>query len=251
MTSTHASKVALVFAILAALVIVVAVYLRAKPIALRNAPTKAATSISLTWELTEPEVTVSSRIYRTTTGFLSDPDQQYFVAEVPVSSNVYTDTSVSAINKYYYSIFQVDNEGLTFDPAYQMLTPVITPDPVPSPVQGIDINCNGTVYYVNHSGTKEGYPSAEVFFLWNTSFANVQTRTQVECDSIPTSGLVYLPQGTLIKVPDAATVWQVEGMTARPIASLAALYRISSHPRITTVSIPYLHSHYSAGAIIY
>jgi hypothetical protein len=250
MTATTTQKTVLVITLIAGLLVITLFYFKAKPVALRNTPSKAAASITMTWTLLEPELTASTRIYRTTTGFLSDPEEQYRIAEVPTPTSTYTDTTVNAINRYYYSIFQVDIDGSTFDPSYALLSPVVTPDPIPGPTQGIDINCSGTVYYVNYSGSKEGYPSAEIFFLWNTSFANVQTRTQVQCDAIPTNGLVFLPQGTLIKVPGAPTVWQVEGTTARPIASLAALYRISANPKIISVSIPYLHSHYSGGAII-
>jgi hypothetical protein len=250
-SSPHASKIALAFALLAAFLILIVFYFRAKPVALHNITSRAAAAISLSWDLLEPEITVSTRIYRTTNGFLSDPDDQYKIAELPAPADTYTDTTVSAVSKYYYSIFQVDIDGQIFDPSYAELTPTIFSDPPPVSLRGIDINCSGTVFYVNHSGTKEGYPSAEVFFLWNNSFANVQTRNQSECDQIPTAGLVFLPQGTLIKVPGAPTVWQVEGTTARPIASLSALYRISANPKIISVSIPYLHSHYSGGAIIY
>lgn len=243
--NTH--KVALIFALVAAALVSLAVYMRAKPVALQSVPTKAATSVTLNWLLLEPEITVSTRIYRTTTGFLSDPVEQYKIAEVTAPTSTYQDTTGTVGVKYFYSIFPVDVDGLTFDASYDTLTPIIVNPPAET---GVDINCSGTVYYLNTAGQKEGYPSAEIFFLWNSSFSHVRTYLQSQCESIPNGGLVYVPEGTLIKVKEGPTVWLVEGLTARPIASLEALYRISAAPRIIIVSIPYLHSHYSGGAII-
>jgi hypothetical protein len=236
-----------------------------KPVSLRHQPTLAAAAVNLSWSILDPQATVSSKIYRTTDKFLEEPLSGALIATVPAPTATYSDTNVVAGAKYYYSIFEVDAEGDWFDPSYFVLSAGEastggTPTPLPpapsttAPPTLADASnflCQGDpTVHVYYKGQKESYPSAEVFFLWNTSFSGIVTLTQEQCSAIATRGLVQVPQGTLVKVPSAPTVYLIEGTTARPVASLTALYKISAQPKIITISVDYLHT-YSAGAPVY
>jgi hypothetical protein len=242
--------------IAAALFILFLVVRQIKPVTLRNQATLAAPIINVNWQLLEPDTTVSSKVYRSTSQFFDDPNESALVAIVPSPTNTYADTSVSTGVTYYYTIFEFDSEGVAFDPSYITASAIDGGDVPPSPnpqinpadYRSADINCSGTVFYVNSRLTKEGYPSAEVFYAWRSSFSGIPPVS--DCSLFPTERLVRLPDSSLVKVPSSQTVWKIEGNTARPVASLAALYRIAAQPKIITISVEYLHT-YSGGVPVY
>jgi hypothetical protein len=236
-----------------------------KPVSLRNQASLAAPVINLSWMILDPAATVSSKIYRTTDRFLEEPLSSALIATVPVPTATYSDTNVASGTKYYYSIFEIDASGEWFDPSYSTLSaaetstggtatsPTTSPSTTPPPTLADATNflCQGDpTVHVYYKGQKESYPSAEVFFLWNTSFSGIITLTQQQCSAIVTRGLVQVPQGTLVKVASSPVVYLIEGTTARPISSLEALYKISAQPKIITISVEYLHN-YSQGVPLY
>ncbi len=132
----------------------------------------------------------------------------------------------------------------------QIPTPTPTTVAVPTNYLDSNINCSGTIYYVNRGGGKEGYPSAAVFFAWNTTFAGIPAVDAGTCASFPTGGLTRLPNNSLVKVDGNKTVWKIDGTVAYPIATYEAMLRIQAQPKIITIDIPYLHT-YSGGGAIY
>lgn len=255
-------KIIVLAAILIAAIAVLVVLKQIKPVSLHNQQTLAAPVINLSWSLQEPDNTISSKIYRTTTTFLGAPDDGSLIASVTAPTATYADTNVSGGVDYYYSIFEFDPDGNAFDPSYFILsptdsTPQPAPDPQPQPspqpqtlpdLSNFKCSDSATVYVYYH-GHKEVYPEAPVFFAWNNSFSNIQVVSPSVCATVPGSDWVRLPENALIKVSSGPTVWMTEGTTARPVASLSALYRISANPKIITVSLSYLHT-YSGGAVI-
>jgi hypothetical protein len=242
----------------AALFILFIVIRQIKPVTLRNQATLAAPVINLNWELLETDTTVSSAVYRSTTQFFDEPNDSALIATVPSPTKSYADTNVSAGVTYYYTIFEKDIDGNAFDPSYITASasddspppppPPIDPEFNPADYRSSDVNCSGTIFYVNSRLTKEGYPSADVFYAWRSSFAGIPSVS--DCSVFPTERLARLPFGSLVKVSSSPTVYKIEDSTARPVTSLTAMYKISAQPKIITISLDYLHT-YSGGVPIY
>ena len=135
----------------------------------------------------------------------------------------------------------------------QIPTPTPTPFPTGSLSQlyvGKNINCNGTIYYVNQYTQKEGYPSPAVYFAWNSSFNDVQKLDTGTCSIFPDGGTTRLPVNSLVKVDGNKTVWKIDGNVAYPIATYEAMLRIDPTPNVITIPLTYLHT-YSGGGAIY
>lgn len=199
--------------------------------------TKASYANTLNWEVLEPESTVSAKIYRTTTDFLEDPDDQYLVATVAYPTTTFTDTHVSNGVTYYYSVFLVDETGATFDPSYFAMAPVDvaggddgggggggggggssggsgggsgggSPNiPPPTPTSGTRlINSNGTYYFIS-GGFRRGITSPGIMYACGFEFKDAKAATASDL-AVPTS--LLLPcDGSLVKSREDQTVYLI------------------------------------------
>jgi hypothetical protein len=96
-------------------------------------PIHVEAAISIAWENTDESV-VSTQIYRTTTGMLSAPDSRYLIVEASNTQTSYRDTNVVPGTQYYYTLFNLDENGNYSDPASvqivnsgQIVTPPVDP----------------------------------------------------------------------------------------------------------------------------
>lgn len=186
--------------------------------------TSAASVNNLSWVFTEPEITVSSKIYRTTTDFLEDPDDQYLIATVPYPTSSYTDTAVSDGVTYYYSIFQIDDTSAAFDPFYDSLVPVATttgsggssgggggsggggsPTPPSTITTGL-VNASGTFYLLT-GGYRKGVTSPGIMYSCGFEFKDARTATSADLSLPPT---LLLPcGGALVRSQQDQTVYLI------------------------------------------
>jgi hypothetical protein len=78
-------------------------------------PVVGKAAINLHWDNADNNI-VKTDIYRTVTGNLTGPDSRYFIASVYVPSTSYRDTGVNKGVKYYYTLFNFDDNGVMSDP---------------------------------------------------------------------------------------------------------------------------------------
>ncbi len=194
--------------------------------------TNASSVANLSWVLTEPEITVSTKIYRTTTDFLEDPDDQYYIGMVAAPNNTYADTSTSSGVTYYYSIFQVDDAGVLFDPAYDTIVPtdIIAPPggggsggggsgggsgggtgggsqlPPASTAGARLVNSNGTFYFIEN-GFRKGITSPGIMYACGFEFKDAKPATLTEM-YLPTTMLLPCT-GSLVKSVQDQTVYLI------------------------------------------
>ncbi len=248
--------------------------------------TNASLAINLSWDISDSDNVKETKIYRTTTNFLEDVDEQYFIANVPAPEHTYFDTAVSNGITYYYSIFQYDDTDEVVDASFYSLaaseteTPPLIPQIEPPatsptyptqtlpatqpvgdrseglpyiqpPTEGDNFMCTGdpTVYFY-YQGKKEAYSEPALFESWNgKNYASIKNFDPGVCQSISDKGLVRLPHGTFMRVPGGKEIYRTDGGTARPYSSATAFRRDSAGKTLYTVSISYLHT-YSRGQTI-
>lgn len=202
---------------------------------LHPVPSGAASMNQLSWSILEPQITVRSEIYRSTTGFLEDPVQANFVASVPSSTTTYNDTGVSAGVTYYYSIFLIDDAEVAFDPSYYELVPTTVPGGgggggsgggsggsgggggggvptiMPPPTSGTRlVNSNGTFFFVE-GGYRKGITSPGIMYACGFEFKDAKPATSSDM-ALPMSMLLPCT-GSLVKSNEDKTVYLVSGNT--------------------------------------
>jgi hypothetical protein len=84
-------------------------------------PVVGKAAINLHWDNADDNI-VKTDIYRTVTGSLSTPDSQYFIASVYVPTTSFRDNSVNSGVKYYYTLFNFDDNGVMSDPGNVFFT---------------------------------------------------------------------------------------------------------------------------------
>jgi hypothetical protein len=126
-------------------------------------------------------------------------------------STTYKDTTVQPNTSYSYTVSAYDSLGVE-----SAQSPPVTPgqqgqqqtNPPPSDVRiGSNILIDGTIYYLDPSGTKRPYTSAGGFLSFGfNSFKTVLTPNQDEI-SLPTGTFVYPMDGSLIN--DHGTIYAI------------------------------------------
>ncbi|OGE79256.1 MAG: hypothetical protein A2751_04670 [Candidatus Doudnabacteria bacterium RIFCSPHIGHO2_01_FULL_46_14] len=77
----------------------------------------------------------------------------------------------------------------------------------------------GTVYYTNYLGQKRPFSNAEVFFAHGFNFSQVRAATDADL-MLPTGAVMTLPEGTLVKAKNSATVYLIKSGQKRPFSSI-------------------------------
>ncbi len=207
----------------------------------------------------EDQTGIKNIYYATTTrtGRLVDGAKKYTgtlaLSNFSMGDIVYFMAEDTAGNRGFWESYMIIETDPFPSPAP---TPYVTPTPEPTGLQinpylNANIKC-GTdiVYYVNMRGEKEAYPSAEIYFSWNTSFDQIVNIDIPTCNSFPDGGLTRVPPNTFVKIAGNKTVWKIDGNVAYPVSSYEVLKRINPEMKIITVPIEYLHT-YSGGGAIY
>ncbi len=74
-------------------------------------------SVILEWGSIDYDLCQNIKIYRSTTGYVSTPDESKRIATIDCTSTSFRDTNVTP-NTYYYSLFVVDDLGVYSDPLF-------------------------------------------------------------------------------------------------------------------------------------
>lgn len=89
----------------------------------------------------------------------------------------------------------------------------------------------GGIYYLDGAGARHGFPSAQVFGTWYSSFQGVRTITDAALAAYPVGAdVTYKPDAWLVKLADGSKVYAVA-----PEASCAGSRRKTS-PRPSTAT---------------